>query len=68
MTVAFRPLLLVLSPLLLAGCGPPPCPIDRPVTDADLTCSCGELVIDELNCETMYCTEDGIILGGGGCS
>ncbi|MSP54487.1 MAG: hypothetical protein EXR69_02610 [Myxococcales bacterium] len=68
MIVAFRPLLLVLPPLWLVGCGPPDCPIDRPVTDADLACSCGELLIDSLTCETMYCTEDGIILGGGSCS
>ena len=54
--------------LLLLACGNPPCPTDRAITNADLTCDCGNQPIEELNCEDLYCTEDGVVLGGGGCS
>lgn len=60
-------MLLALS-LLLASCGAPPCPTDRPLEDGDLECTCGAEVLEELPCETTYCTEDDVIIGAGGCT
>jgi len=54
--------------LCFLGCGNPDCPTGRPLTDADLTCDCGSQPVDALTCEDLYCTEDGAIIGSGGCS
>ncbi len=54
--------------LLLYACGNPPCPTDRALTLDDLTCDCGSQPVDSMTCEDLYCTEDGVILGGGHCS
>lgn len=54
--------------LLLLACGNPPCPVDQVLGDADLPCDCGIQPVDALTCSELYCTEDGIILGGGTCS
>ena len=55
--------------ITLGGCASgPACPTDRPLEDGDLTCECGGLEVDSLPCETMYCTEDGTVIGAGGCT
>lgn len=41
-----RSLLLLLP--LLAACGTPECPIDVPLGDADLPCTCGTSTVDSL--------------------
>lgn len=58
---------MLLSIVLLA-CGNPACPTDRAITAEDLACDCGIQVVEELQCEELYCTEDDVLLGAGSCS